>query len=257
MRILSVSDIHLDYDENMQWLVQLSNSDYVEDVLILAGDISDNLSLVERCFEHCLKKFRYVFFVPGNHDIWVSQKQKCSSIDKFYSLRSIAQSMGVIDERRSINGYTIVPLFSWYDYSFGQPSDYLKKVWMDFRRCQWPYDLKSDTDVSAFFLEKNKELLTPCNETTISFSHFLPRIDVMPSFIPPDKQFIYPVLGSQRIDEQIRALNANIHIYGHSHVNRSLKIEGIHYLNNAFAYPNEMRISRKRLVDVLEECGVS
>lgn len=75
----------------------------------------------------------------------------------------------------------------------------------------------------------------------------------MPSFIPPDKRVIYPVLGSAKIDEQIRQLGSDIHIYGHSHVNRSVKIDNVHYLNNAFAYPNEIKISRKTLVDVLQE----
>ncbi|MEW8406943.1 MAG: hypothetical protein AB2688_19615, partial [Candidatus Thiodiazotropha taylori] len=84
----------------------------------------------------------------------------------------------------------------------------------------------------------------------ITFSHFLPRIDVMPNFIPHRFRDIYPVLGSPHLDTQIRALNSEIHIYGHSHVNRAVKIKGVRYINNAFGYPSETRIAAKRLMEI-------
>lgn len=37
VRVFTVSDIHIDYDENRRWLHSLSQSDYQADVLILAG----------------------------------------------------------------------------------------------------------------------------------------------------------------------------------------------------------------------------
>lgn len=75
MRIFSVSDMHVDYDENANWVAQLSNNDYVDDVLIIAGDLSDKLSLVERCFEHCMKKFRHVFlYLAIMISGWINEK---------------------------------------------------------------------------------------------------------------------------------------------------------------------------------------
>ena len=41
-----------------------------------------------------------------------------------------------------------------------------------------------------------------------------------------------------------------MHIYGHSHVNRCVTIEGVTYVNNAFAYPHELRIASKQLLCV-------
>jgi hypothetical protein len=36
-------------------------------------------------------------------------------------------------------------------------------------------------------------------------------------------------------------------VYGHSHVNRDVAIDGVTYINNAFGYPRETRITAKAL----------
>ena len=87
----------------------------------------------------------------------------------------------------------------------------------------------------------------------ITYSHFLPRIDVMPAYIPAASKFLYPVLGSKRLDGQLRNLNSRMHVYGHSHVNRHVKIDRVSYINNAFGYPNETMIALKRL-KCIHEC---
>ncbi len=69
----------------------------------------------------------------------------------------------------------------------------------------------------------------------------------MPDSIPARKRFLYPVLGSRGLGDQVTQLNPDIHVYGHSHVNQSKTIAGIHYVNNAFGYPSETRISAKKL----------
>ncbi len=69
----------------------------------------------------------------------------------------------------------------------------------------------------------------------------------MSNRIPLERRRVYPVLGSVALGEQVKKLKPDIHIYGHSHVNQSINIEGICYINNAFAYPREERIARKQL----------
>ena len=45
-------------------------------MLILAGDISDDQSVLRSTFELVVQKFNHVFFVPGNHDLWVRRKER-------------------------------------------------------------------------------------------------------------------------------------------------------------------------------------
>jgi predicted phosphodiesterase len=252
MRIFTVSDIHVDYEENDLWVSSLSNIDYVNDTLILAGDISDSISRIVKCFEQLTRKFKTVFYVPGNHDIWVrdTSQTATNSIDKFFELLTLGRECGVITEPQSANNLKIIPLYSWYDLSFGKLSDELLVKWMDFSHCRWPETLKTPTAQNRFFLQKNNLQEKPVDQTVITFSHFLPRIDVMPGYIPHKFRDIYPVLGSPLLDEQIRALNSKIHIYGHSHVNRMLTLEGVKYINNAFGYPSETRISSKKMLEI-------
>jgi predicted phosphodiesterase len=56
------------------------------------------------------------------------------------------------------------------------------------------------------------------------------------------------VLGSDLIERRLRAMSSSLHVYGHSHVNRNVVIDGVSYVNNAFGYPAETRISARRLL---------
>jgi hypothetical protein len=42
-------------------------------------------------------------------------------------------------------------------------------------------------------------------------------------------------------------------MYGHSHVNRDWTIDGVRYVNNAFAYPQEQHLLAKQPVCVHAE----
>jgi hypothetical protein len=148
-------------------------------------------------------------------------------------------------------GVSIIPLLGWYDYSFGEPGTELRAMWMDYRACRWP-DGFTEQDVTAHFAAFNEKQVSIPGDKVITYSHFLPRIDVMPSYIPSEHRYLYPVLGATRLDRQLRGLNATLHVYGHSHVNRRVKIDGVTYINNAFGYPSETWIASKGLLSIHE-----
>lgn len=259
MRILTVSDLHVDYAENLAWVLQLGNSpteDFSSDVLVVAGDICDNLALLEEVLEHLSGIFAHVCFVPGNHELWVGQSSQepigpeidfdCS-LEKFHAVTNLCARIGVQTEPLHLERLSIVPLYSWYDFTFGEPDNYLRRAWRDFRACRWPDHMRHPRLISDYFLGLNEPSLDLNNEVVISFSHFLPSLDVMPDAIPEKRRKVYPVLGSDKLGLQVQRLCPDIHIYGHSHVNQSKTVAGINYVNNAFAYPSEERIARKAL----------
>lgn len=254
MRVFALSDIHLDYEENRLWLSNLSDADYRSDILILAGDISDETRLIEWCFSSLQRKFLNVFFVPGNHDLWVSRNQSMTSIEKFQVIGQLARDHRICMEAYHYGPLSIVPLLGWYDYSFGPPSEQLLQSWVDFHACRWPNDMAA-ADITRHFLDCNQPVLSVRNDVVISFSHFVPRIDLMPDYIPAHFRYIYPALGSAALDEQCRRLKARrrLHVYGHSHLNRGVVVDGIEYINNAFGYPSEQHISRKQLLCIYEQ----
>lgn len=70
LRVFVLSDLHTDYPENMAWVRSLSTKRHEKDVLLVAGDVAemyDNFILTMSLLK---ERFEYVFFVPGNHDLW-------------------------------------------------------------------------------------------------------------------------------------------------------------------------------------------
>ena len=247
MRFFALSDIHVDYPENLNWVEAINSDAYRDDVLILAGDATDDLVLLSRILEGLRLKFGSVLFVPGNHELWLREEDVNCSLEKFKVIMNLCESLGVKTEVTHFGEVSVVPLYSWYDFSFGQPGRHLLRAWRDFRECRWPEYLDGAEAISNYFLGMNTGRLLVSNRKVISFSHFMPRIDLMPERIPEKRRMVYPVLGSESLGKQVSQLNPDIHIYGHSHVNRDIEVDDICYVNNAFAYPSEEDISRKKL----------
>lgn len=252
MRIFALSDVHVDYDVNAKWIENISTADYSDDILVLAGDVTHSLPLFEWCLNTLARRFRKLLFVPGNHDLWVLDEPAVEdSFQKLEMISAIAESSGASMESFHERNVSIVPLLGWYDYSFGEPGTELRCSWMDYHACKWPNGL-NDKGVASHFAACNNHEVSATGEWVITFSHFLPRIDLLPDYIPAKYRSLYPVLGTTQLECQLRALNSQMHIYGHSHFNRNVNIDGVTYINNAFGYPQETRISSKSLLCVYE-----
>lgn len=251
-RVFAVSDIHVDYEANARWVRQLSRSDHRDDILILAGDVTHELGGLAACLGALVSRFAHVLFVPGNHDLWVlGEPAGRTSLEKFADVERVVEASGASMRPHSQGDVHIVPLLGWYDYSFGEPSDDLRKTWMDYHACRWT-DVGEPGDVALHFTRLNRRIPVRGARKTITFSHFLPRLDLVPAFVPRKHRLLDPVLGSTRLEQQLRRLESSIHVYGHSHINRSVCIDGVTYVNNAFGYPGEDRISARRLLCIDE-----
>jgi predicted phosphodiesterase len=260
--VYAVSDIHVDYPQNLEWVLGLDCHEYQADVLLLAGDVSEDMKLLERVLRGCLERFAKVMFVPGNHDLWVRRCTYDCSLAKFGRILELCGELGVATEPFEYEGVEFLPLFSWYDFSFGSMERSLRLGWRDFYACNWPESLPDSHAVTRYFHQLNNGVfewikarsvhrsheshgLAP--NPRITCSHFLPTIELMPSWVPESKRTVYPVLGSVELGAQVRRLAPDIHVYGHSHVNQIIKIDSTHYVNNAFATPRETRIAAKQL----------
>ena len=83
MRIFAISDVHADYAENMALIQALSGQGHARDTLLLAGDVTDDLAKLARVLGEVREKFAQVFFVPGNHELWLRRGQPGDSVAKF------------------------------------------------------------------------------------------------------------------------------------------------------------------------------
>jgi len=88
-------------------------------------------------------------------------------------------------------------------------------------------------------LGMNGPVIRPYDKPVITFSHFLPRRDLLPDAARLRFKALPHVAGSEKLDRQIRAIGSAIHVFGHSHINRDQTIEGVRYVQHALLYPKE------------------
>ena len=85
-RIFAISDLHVDFPENRRHMLSLASHDYLDDTLIIAGDVSDSLSRLEQLLVSLQQKFRQIAYVPGNHELWVRNEKALDSLEKFNAI---------------------------------------------------------------------------------------------------------------------------------------------------------------------------
>ena len=117
MRVFATSDLHTDYKENLQWLKELSDTDYRDDALIVAGDVSHRYDVIRETLLLLRSKFRHVLFTPGNHELWV-RSEELDSIEKLRRVMDLCREIDVSTTPMRLDDLWVVPLFSWYDGDF-------------------------------------------------------------------------------------------------------------------------------------------
>ncbi|KAI3473617.1 hypothetical protein Pfo_031422, partial [Paulownia fortunei] len=190
-RVFVVSDLHTDYSENMCWVKSLSCQTHDKDVLVVAGDVAETYANFVLTMSLLKDKFQHVFFVPGNHDLWLRREKTdyLGSLDKLDKLLDACQKLGVETKPSIVDGLGLIPLYSWYHESFDGERDItgiripsLEMACKDFHVCRWPDELKNgETSLALYFDSLNdknwnivEDIMRRCSHI-ISFSHFVPR----------------------------------------------------------------------------------
>ena len=133
----------------------------------MAGDVCTSLSKMRAAFDKLTPLYTYVFYVPGNHELWTA-KNEANSVQKFLDILRLCDECGVHTRPAWVAPtVAIVPLFSWYKTNLfpGMASEQLssKEQYFDCA-CFWPPGVGSDDDphlsthsgVADFFLRCNE-----------------------------------------------------------------------------------------------------
>lgn len=269
--VWGISDIHIDYQENFDALLELPIRKENNDALIIAGDATDNIDRLEELLLAMKQRFNWVGFIPGNHELWIRQKMRTQtsiqfsdSIIKFDAIIEMCQRIGVFTEPTKVGddnaSLWLVPLFSWYHGPEENPAslyaekacekDRTSEMWSDFFLTVWPESIKGP--IADYFLTLNQQhMLRKFDAPVLTFSHFLPLQELMmPSKqerevstllhkdMTPEFNFSR-VAGTQVIDHQLREIDSKMHLYGHQHRNRYREIDGVTYVSHCMGYPKE------------------
>lgn len=259
VRLWCVSDIHTDIKENLQWVKRLSDTEYLNDALIVAGDVSDSMDTLELTLATLKRKYADVFFVPGNHDLWTDD---VDSISKLHQIVALCQRLQIHTAARRIGtekqGCWVCPILSWHHQSWDPEPDLQgwdlpsepAQCMVDFERCRFPpgvsmFDESAARKVDT--LNDRLEVLAPLadrkdDEPLVTFSHFLPYIDLL-----LEKRFLMiPCLakasGSDFLRKRLESLKPDVHIFGHTHFGWDTVLNGTRYVQAALGYPHERKL---------------
>lgn len=245
--IYSCSDLHTDWDENMDMLRKhVEVSTRREDrVLLVCGDISADLGIWEKTIVLLKKAYYRIFFTFGNNELRIKRGEIFQdSMEKYELICKLCDKLGVEMSPGLVRDHWIVPLHCWYQADFEPSWDghlTYQKGWLDFRECKfknYEYDKVGD-----YFLALNQKLMDPIllqdDRKVISFSHFLPRMELLPFYSKMIRPSLSLVVGHVGLESQIRKLKSTIHVYGHSHIDGDCEIKGVRYVQHALAHPRE------------------
>jgi predicted phosphodiesterase len=237
MRIYAVSDLHTDIRANREALERAPMGGHRDDVLIVAGDVADAEPVVRDTLQLLASRFREVFFVPGNHELWVRGEPR-DSMEKFRAILRVCDQAGVRTSPARVGGTWIVPLFSWYDPSFdvkGEGVEAELEAWADRYFTRWPVGVDR---VDEAFLGMNEPHVRRYDAPVVTFSHFVPRPELVPSVQYLRFRGLPLVAGSLGIETQIRRIQPAVHVFGHTHIPSDKVLDGVRYVQNHFLPPS-------------------
>ena len=180
-RVFACSDIHTDFPENLEWVRSLSDVDFRGDAVILGGDVSDDLEVLETTLRLFACKFAHAFFVCGNHDLWAAirggEHRHADSMEKLDEVLRVCEACGVRTSPTLLNrdagadggAVWVAPVLGWYHESFDTEPDIPdsvstvrppRLVMSDYKLCRWPEGLDpTDESVAAALDRVNDERL--------------------------------------------------------------------------------------------------
>ncbi|CAJ1356702.1 unnamed protein product [Effrenium voratum] len=269
-----ISDVHVELKDNMEWLRHLPR--FEDAALIVAGDLGVSLMQVKHALELFKEKFEHVFYCFGNHEAWCHKsagdeelgKDVVDSFDKLERLRAVCSQLEVFTSAQLLHGVWVVPVFGWYHKSWdtepplqvprGQELAHVplpgEKFATDTAACKWRGMANASVELAGLLDKQNElwgswplpvELIENLRKPradrapVISFSHFLPRLELM-----PEKRFLFTpnltqIVGSDFIRDRVMQLQPDLHIFGHSHFPWDMTLDNVRYKSWPLGTPAE------------------
>lgn len=234
MRVALLSDLHVDLIPGRhRRSVVTAIGDCMRarevDVVVVAGDVANKMTPILDNLPHLAVGRAANIFVPGNHDVWRTDRERAQGRTSFGQLTLLASRIPATGFHYlpgapiTISDGTDIVAFAgtigWYDYGFAYPDlgispevyaakrwrgstwqDRDHATWIGYGGHYWP-----DGEVSTYFLaglERDLRTLGVDEDgngpTTIAVSHMLPYADLIYRDPDPEQAFYAAYLGSPK-----------------------------------------------------------
>lgn len=252
---MAISDLHVGCAKNRD-IVDRLRPRSSEDWLVVAGDVADTVTDVERTLAVLADRFARVIWVPGNHELWTPRQefQQARGEQRYHLLVERCRQIGVLTPEDPYPVWTgeggparIAPLFLLYDYSI-RPTGTTK-------------DEALDAAFEAGVALTDELLLHPdpypgrdawCHARVAATA---PRLADVAGDLPlvlvnhwplnpaPTEQLRYEELalwcGTRVTADWHLRFGATVVVYGHLHLPGTMTIDGVRFEEVSLGYPDE------------------
>lgn len=234
---------------------------------LLMTTVGESLEHMQLAFRKATRRFKHVFWVPGNHELYTSvspsmreEEKKLRGEAKYQACVKIAKHYGVLTpeddymtwdyekEDGSSGQALICPIFTLYDYSF-RPADVPREKALEWAleegiqatdekllhpdpyatRDAWCTRLVSEA-------EKKLEKAAASGLPLVLINHWPLREDTV--YIPRVPRFSI-WCGTKETNDWHTRFNAKVVVTGHLHVRRTDWIDGVRFEEVSLGYPRQ------------------
>ena len=254
--LFAVSDLHVSHPANRDVVAGI-RAESPDDWLIVAGDVGEVLADIREALTSLRKRFAKVIWTPGNHELWTHR-------DDPVQLRGVARYERLIDMCRSIDVLTpedpfpvwtgvggpvvVAPLFLLYDYSFRAPGTATKAESLAYAYRTGvvctdelllhadPYpDRESWCWARVAETERRLMAIDPALRTVLVTHWPLIRQPTEVLHFPEFAQWC----GTERTADWHVRFRASAVLYGHLHIPRTMRVDGVRFEEVSLGYPRE------------------
>ncbi|MEU8279771.1 metallophosphoesterase family protein [Microbispora bryophytorum] len=256
--LFAISDLHIAYAENRE-IVKGIRPANDGDWLIVAGDVGELFADVEWALGLLAGRFAKVIWAPGNHELWTPREDpvQLRGEARYRRLVESCRKLGIVTPEDEYPVWTgpggpvvVAPLFLLYDYSFRMPGLATKEASLAHAYevgvvCTDEILLHPDPYPSreawcrARLAETERRLaeVDPALRTVL-VNHF-------PLVREPTRVLRYPEFaqwcGTDRTADWHLRFRAEVAVYGHLHIPRTTRYDGVRFEEVSVGYPREWR----------------
>jgi predicted phosphodiesterase len=258
-KLLAISDLHVGYPQNRQ-IVENLRPESDADWLLVAGDVGEFFADIEWALGVLAERFAAVVWVPGNHELWTHKRDpvRLRGEERYLRLVDVCRRLGVLTPEDPYQVWAgpggpavIAPLFLLYDYSFlpagaqtkdeGVARAYETGVVCSDERLLHPDPYPSREAWCWARIAETERRLAECDPElpVILVNHY-------PLVREPTRVLRYPEFamwcGTTLTGEWHLKFNASAVVYGHLHIPRTTRHDGVRFEEVSVGYPREWRV---------------
>jgi 3',5'-cyclic AMP phosphodiesterase CpdA len=254
--LFATSDLHSSFSENRR-IIDEMRPESTDDWLIVAGDVDDTFSKIEKTLSLLRRRYAKVIWTPGNHELWTLREDpvQLRGTARYQALVQMCQHNDILTPEDDFaiwpdpsGPVTIVPLFLLYDYSWLVPGTSTKKESLEYAYGTGvvcademllhpaPYPDR-ESWCSARLKEAEHRLLALGPDVkTVLVGHW-------PLVRPPTHALRFPEFaqwcGTARTADWHIRFRAKVVVYGHLHIPRTTHYDGVRFEEVSVGYPRE------------------